>query len=254
MKNVFITGASSGIGLQLVRLLAGRGLRLGMLALPGDDLAKACEMARAAGAAAVDAYGVDVRDREATRRAVAAFAEKAGGLDLFIGCAGVDLDVPIDAYDSARAEFISQVNFNGLMHGANAALEAMLASGEGQIVGIGSLSGWRILPVHADYSVSKAAAEAYLESLRIRLRGRPITVTTVSPGFVLTPMTAGNEDLTALMYFAITAEDAAARILRAIDRRKNYVAFPWHLALGTRLLRALPEPLWRLLSRFISTE
>jgi len=252
MKNVFITGASSGIGLELVRLLAGRGLRLGMLALAGDDLTQAAAMARAAGAAAVSEYGVDVRDRDAVRRAVSSFVEQAGGLDLFIGCAGVDFEVPMQAYDSKRAEFIFNVNFNGLMHGVNAALEVMLAQGEGQIVGIGSLSGWRILPIHADYSASKCAVEAFLEALRIRLRDRAIAVTTVSPGFVRTPMMEGKENLTSLVAFAIEADDAARRILRGIDRRKNYVVFPWPLALGTRLLRAMPDPLWRMATRFIS--
>ena len=252
MKNVFITGASSGIGLALVRLLAGRGLRLGMLALAGDDLTRAAEMARVAGAEAVYEFGVDVRDRAAMRRAVSSFVEQAGGLDLFIGCAGVDFEVPIEAYDAERAEFIFNVNFIGLMHGVNAALTVMLAQGQGHIVGIGSLSGWRILPIHADYSVSKCAVEAYLEALRIRLRDRAITVTTVSPGFVRTPMTAGRENLTSLMAFAIEADDAARRILRGIDRRRNYVAFPWPLVLGTRLLRAMPEPLWRVALRFIT--
>jgi short-subunit dehydrogenase len=114
------------------------------------------------------------------------------------------------------------------------------------------LSAWRILPIHADYSASKCAVEAYLEALRVRLRGRAITVTTVSPGFVRTPMMAGKENLTALVAFAIEADDAARRILRGIDRRQNYVAFPWHLALGTRLLRAMPEPLWRLALPFIT--
>ena len=252
MKNVFITGASSGIGLQLVRLLAGRGLRLGLLALPGDDLAKAAALAREAGAEAVSEYGADVRDREATRSAVASFAAAAGGLDLFIGCAGVDFEVPLEPFDARRAELIYEVNFLGLMHGANAALEVMLAQGRGHIVGIGSLSAWRILPIHADYSVSKCAVEAYLEALRLRLRGRAIAVTTVSPGFVRTPMTVGREKLTPLFYLAIEADDAAARILNGIDRRKNFVAFPWHLALGTRLLRAMPDVIWRLASRLIS--
>jgi hypothetical protein len=249
MKNVFVTGASSGIGAQLVRLLAGRGLCVGTLALQGDELTAAAEMARAAGASDVHAYGVDVRDRAAVRAAVADFVGKAGGLDLFVGCAGVDFDVPIDAYDSERAEFIFDVNLNGLMYGVNAALEVMLKQPSGgQIVGIASLAGWRILPTHADYSASKSAVDAYLESLRIRLRGRRIDVMTVSPGFVRTPMTANHPYP---MPFAVEAQDAARRILRGIDRRKDHIAFPWPYAWGMRLLRAMPDVLWRLLLRLM---
>lgn len=248
MKNVFITGASSGIGLQLAIQFSARGERLGLLALPGDDLTKAADMSRDAGAAEVLAFGADVRDRAVVRKAIQEFAKTGSGIDLFIGCAGVDYEVPFDDFNAGRSEFLYDVNLKGLMFGANAALELMLAQGRGHVVGISSLSGWRILPVHADYCATKCAVNAYLESLRVRLRGRDITVTTVSPGFVRTPMVAGNLNP---MPFAVDADVAARRILRAIDARKNHVAFSLPLVFGTRLLRALPDPLWRFLLRFI---
>ena len=192
-----------------------------------------------------------MRDRAATRGAVEGFAARAGALDLFVGCAGVDIDVPLRDYDARRAEMNFEVNLMGLMYSANSALECMLRQGRGHIVGIGSLAGWRILPVHADYSASKSAVDAYLESLRVRLRGTPITVTTVFPGFVRTPMTAESKHKVPLPW---SAEQAASRIMRGIDRRDEHVAFPWPVAAGVRVLRALPEPLWRLALRLAPKE
>ena len=248
MQNVFITGASSGIGAQLARLYAERGSRLGLLALAGADLVAVTEGAKRSGAGAVHAYGADVRDRGAMRKAVADFAAAAGSIDVYVGCAGVDLDVPFDAnYRSERAERNFEVNLMGLMYGANAAVEILRAQRHGQLVGVGSMAGWRIFPVHADYSASKTAVHAYLESLRVRLRGSAITVSTVYPGQVRTPMTADSRHKVPLSW---SAEQAAERIVRGIDRREEHIAFPWPVVAVARALEALPEPLWRLALRF----
>jgi short-subunit dehydrogenase len=80
---------------------------------------------------------------------------------------------------------------------------------------------------------------AYLESLRVELHGSGLSVVTVSPGYIATPMTARNPYR---MPFILTADEAATRIARLIDRRRSYAVIPWQMAVVARVLRLLPNP------------
>ena len=91
----------------------------------------------------------------------------------------------------------------------------MLARRSGHIVSVSSLAGYKGLPGESAYCASKAAVNAYMEGLRVQARGRGIAVTTVCPGFVHTPMTSPN---TFAMPFVLEADEAAARIVRALRR------------------------------------
>jgi len=114
-------------------------------------------------------------------------------------------------------------------------------------VGIASVAGFRGLPGAGAYSASKAAAIAYLESLRVELRGSGVHVVTVSPGYVATPMTERNPYP---MPFLLNVDEAARRIARAIERRKPHSVIPWQMAVVGGILRALPRPLYdRLFAR-----
>jgi hypothetical protein len=114
----------------------------------------------------------------------------------------------------------------------------MRARGSGSFVGIASVAGFRGLPGAAAYSASKAAAIAYLEALRVELRGTGVQVTTVCPGYIRTAMTAHNPYR---MPFIIDADDAARRIARVIDARRSYAIVPWPIAIVGRILRLLPN-------------
>ena len=113
--------------------------------------------------------------------------------------------------------------------------------GQGALVGIASVAGFRGLPGSGAYSASKAAAIAYLESLRVEQRGTGVAVLTVCPGYVATPMTERNPYP---MPFLLDADEAARRIVRAIDRRKRFYVLPWQMAIGGWLLRILPRPIY----------
>ena len=115
----------------------------------------------------------------------------------------------------------------------------MLARRRGQIVAVSSLAGDRGLPGEAAYCASKAAVNVYLQSLRADLRGRGIRVTTVCPGFVQTEITPLDATLTP---FIISADDAARRIARLIDRRRGGVhRFPRRMALLMGIVNRLPD-------------
>lgn len=263
-QNILISGASSGMGAALVRQYAKQAKTLGLIALAGDELTDIKQQAERLGAKQVFAYPADVSNREAARAAVADFAQKAGSIDLWIAGAAVDIDVPLTHFDESgtqKIEAMYAVNVNGFIYSTNAVLEQMLSQqpkgffkkwskpkSAGHIVGMASLAGKKIYPTHADYSATKTAVDAYLESLRVRLIGHPITVTTVSPGFVRTPMTANH---THPMPFMVSAETAVENIIKGIEQGKEQIAFPQSLVLATNAVRMLPPPIWKMVARLV---
>jgi short-subunit dehydrogenase len=108
-------------------------------------------------------------------------------------------------------------------------------------VAISSLASFKGLPGESAYCASKAAVNIYMEGLRIALGNLGIAVTTICPGFVATAITPMD---TAAAPFQITAEAAARRIARTIDRRKSgVIRFPWLMALLMDLICRLPDSL-----------
>jgi short-subunit dehydrogenase len=120
-------------------------------------------------------------------------------------------------------------------------LAAMRAAGRGRLVGIASVAGIRGLPGAGAYCASKAAAIAYLESLRVELFGSGVKVVTLAPGYIATPMTAHNPYP---MPFLMPADKAARSMARHIERGARFAVMPWPMGLVARLLRVLPRPLF----------
>src|SRR5205085_8055919 len=92
---------------------------------------------------------------------------------------------------------------------------------------------------------SKVAAIRYLEGLRVELRGSGVSVTTICPGYVATPMTERNPYR---MPFILDADDAARRFARVIAARKRYCMVPWQMAIAGRVMQWLPmrfTTVWR---------
>jgi hypothetical protein len=115
------------------------------------------------------------------------------------------------------------------------------ARGARRLVGIASVAGIRGLPGAEAYSASKAAAIAYLESLRLEMRPYGIQVVTVAPGYIETPMTAINPYK---MPFLMPAAQAARRFAGAIARGTTYTVIPWQMGIVAKILRALPNWLY----------
>ncbi len=243
-QRVVITGASSGIGAALAREYARRGATLGLIARRRDPIERLA--AELPGTHA--AYAVDVRDARALRAAAEQFCARFGGADLVIGNAGVSVGTLTDrAEDEPVFREILDINVLGLFNTFQPFLASMRAAHRGTLAGIASVAGFRGLPGAGAYSASKAAAIAYLESLRVELRGSGVHVVTVSPGYVATPMTERNPYP---MPFLLNVDEAARRIARAIERRKPHSVIPWQMAVVGGILRALPRPLYdRLFAR-----
>jgi NAD(P)-dependent dehydrogenase (short-subunit alcohol dehydrogenase family) len=232
---VFITGASSGLGAALARHYGARGARLGLLGRRADALAAVAQ--------GLDArcYTVDVRDADALRDAAGRFLAEVGAPDVVIAAAGISVGtLTEEAGDLAVFRAVMDANVLGMAHTFSPFIASMTATG-GVLCGISSVAGVRGLPGGGAYSASKAAAAIYLEALRLELRSRGIAVVDVAPGYIDTPMTRVNPYA---MPFKLSAEAAALRIARAIDRRQPRTVIPWQMAWVARLLKWLPIPVY----------
>ena len=232
-----ITGASSGIGWELARQLAADGARVGLVARRREPLESLAALIRTAGGVAV-VQPADVAERAQIERAVAGIAAEFGPVDLLIANAGVGMPTLLEPVNVADVEAMIRVNVLGVVYAFAAVLPEMLRRGCGHLAAVSSLGGYLGLPGESGYCASKAAVNVYLDGLRIHLRGRGVKVTTLSPGFVTTPMTAAN---TFWMPGLLSAEQAARRMLAALRRGKSVYRFPWITRFFMRLLKAMPD-------------
>lgn len=232
-----VTGASSGIGWALAKVLAAEGCKVGLVARRRDKLDQlAAEIQKAGGTAAVAA--ADVGDRGQTLQAIGEVSAALGPVDLLIANAGVGMPTQLEPINIADIEQMFRVNLMGVIYALEAVLPEMLRRGSGHVAAISSAAAFKGLPGESAYCASKAAVNSYMEGLRIQLHGRGIHVTTICPGFVRTPMT---EVMNTPMPFCLEADDAARRIVRALKRKRKLYTFPWQIAVLMRLARLLPD-------------
>lgn len=235
-KRVWIVGASTGIGEALARELAARGARLLLSARHAERLQKlAAELSGA------QALLLDVSVAQSWAPAAAEAQALLGGLDLVVFNAGTY--EPLRAWELTPQKIRAtlDVNLLGVMDGVAAVLPAMLAAGQGHLVIVGSVAGYRGLPKAAVYGPSKAALINFAESIRMDLAPRGIAVTLISPGFVATPLTAQNDfHMPAL----ITPQVAASEILKGLARGEFEIHFPKRFSRFLKLLRLLPARLY----------
>ena len=233
-----VTGASSGIGWALAKVLAAEGCKVGLVARRKEQAGRRSprRFARRGGTAAVAA--ADVGDRGQTLAAIHAVREQLGPIDLLIANAGVGMPTLLEPVNVADVEKMFRVNVLGVVYAIEAVLPEMLQRGRGHLAAVSSLAAYKGLPGESAYCASKAAVNTYMEGLRIQLRDRGIAVTTICPGFVQTPMTDVNDFN---MPWLMEADEAARRIVRALRRRRKVYNFPWQMALLMKLTRWLPD-------------
>ena len=234
-SRIFITGASSGIGEALARHYAAQGATLGLVARRGTELGRlAAELG-----AATRTYACDVRDAQSMRAAAADFVASHGSPDVVIANAGISRGTLTQVSADTRAfEEIIAINLIGMVNTFQPFVDAMTAARRGKLVGIASVAGYRGLPGAAAYSASKAAVIAYLEALRVELNPSGVRVITICPGYIATPMTKGNPYP---MPFLLSADAAATKIGRIIERGASYAVIPWQMAVLARILRVVPN-------------
>ncbi len=190
--HAIVTGGSSGIGLALVRRLAGQGERVSVLALDNEDLAG---LAAEPPTPSVRTAAVDVADREAVHAAVAASEGAQGPCDLLVTCAGIV--TPGRFWELPDEEFTRHmdVNYFGTLWPTRAVVPGMINRRSGAIVMISSFAGVLGVYGYGAYSPSKFAVRGLAETLRMELKPYGVHVAGVYPSDVDTPMLAAENEL-----------------------------------------------------------
>jgi 3-oxoacyl-[acyl-carrier protein] reductase len=190
-KRALVTGGSRGIGAATARLLARAGAHV-MIGYRSrtDDAERVAAELRTHGVTA-SAHAADISTREGAESLVQATVHALGGLDLFVGNAGVwpEEEVPLAAMDDARWMRTMRENVDSIFYTTRAV--ARLISDHGRIVLVSSTAGQRGEAYHADYGTSKGAVISLTKSLAVELASRDVTVNSVAPGWVDTEMVAG---------------------------------------------------------------
>ena len=239
-----ITGASSGIGAALAKRLARHGDHVILVARRLRLLQEvAAEIEKAGGSSEISVCDVTVG--EAARECVDEALRKHGRIDRLVLNAGGGSRTAPENLTGADMRASFDLNLFGVVNFVEAALPGLLAQGNGQIVAIGSIAGFRGLPHAASYGAAKAALMNYIESLRIDLAPRGIAVTLAAPGFVVTKDSRKQR----AKPMSIDVELASEVLAKAILARRPYISFPWTLAWIARLMRLLPPPLYDRLIR-----
>ena len=237
---VFITGASSGIGQALALHYARAGWRLALVVRKEIETKSWLDAFQIS----TDSYQIYVADVAQVDTIVAAgrAAMEAQGLpDVVIANAGISvgMDTAIRSDLQVMADTFATNNV-GMAATFHPFLAGMVQRGHGTLVGIASVAGIRGLPGHGAYCASKAAAISYCESLRGELRGSGVSVVTLLPGYVDTPLTRSNRYP---MPFLMQPEAFAAQAAAAIASQTSYRVIPWQMGVVAKLLRMLPNSL-----------
>lgn len=228
-----VTGGASGMGLSICAALAEAGHRVAVLDINGTAAQRAAEHLRADGATAM-ACAVDVTDRDAVREAVHKVRVEFGAIEILVTSAGLVDFAPFTDITPEAWNRVVEVNLNGVFHCAQAVVPDMLAAGWGRIVTISSSSAQRGSPGMVHYTASKGAVLAMTKALAREYAAAGITVNTIPPSGIDTPMSrrsqaAGHLPDSAVMAKAIpvghlgTGEDIAAACAFLCSEQAGYI-------------------------------
>jgi len=234
-RTVWLIGASTGIGRATAALLHAKGAHVIVSARNVQAL-----QAFVAAHPGSDFEALDVADVAAVREVAARIQSRApsGRLDMVVYCAGHYQAMRAQTFDLAEALRHQQINYVGALHVLAATLPLLTAQGAGHLSLVGSVAGFRGLPKAMAYGPTKAALNNLAECLYLDLHPQGIGVSVINPGFVQTPLTAGNDfDMPALL----TPEQAASEIVSGWHAGRFEIHFPWRFTLWLKLLRHLPH-------------
>jgi len=257
-RRIILTGASEGIGRALALALASRGARLALAARDRERLESLAQECRARGGEAL-AVPTDVTNQQDLEWLVAETVKSFGGLDAVIHNAGITMWSRFDALqDFTIFERIMEVNYLAPVR-LTALTLPHLRQSRGLIVAVASLAGLTGVPERSGYAASKHAMIGFFDSLRIELAGTGVDVSVVAPDFVVSEIHKraigpDGEPLGAspmMQRKIMTADECAARIVRAMEKRQRLLLMSRRGRLGRWLKLLAPAVIDRIAARAI---
>jgi short-subunit dehydrogenase len=247
-KRAFITGASSGLGLELARALGRDGWKLGLFDRNVERLARVEEELSGAGLTVL-AYPGDVTNSDELTVAVNSFAATQDGLELMINNAGVAGSGTLMEVSLEDWRWIVDINFMGVVHGARAAIPHLQRNGAGLMINVASAAAFASAPGMISYNATKAAVLSLSETLSGELAASGTQVSVVMPTFVPTnliesfrgPAEARERATQALRDSKYAATDAARDILLQAAAGRLYIVLPGSARMLWRLKRWAPR-------------
>jgi NADP-dependent 3-hydroxy acid dehydrogenase YdfG len=244
-KNIWIIGASSGIGKATAEHLVEQGANVAISARSGDKLKDIVDGFDGDNHMALP---MDVSKIDDFDTAIQALTKNWDRLDSVIFLPAI-----YDFHSDARKDldFIHKaidVNLKGALTTAEKTIPIFEKQGQGQIVLCGSIAGYRGLPNGQPYCATKAAIINYAESLKLEMEPKNIDVKLISPGFVKTDLTDKNDFE---MPFIIETDEAAKRIANGLISKPFEIHFPKRMTYIMKLIQLLPNPLYFMFGRQI---
>jgi NAD(P)-dependent dehydrogenase (short-subunit alcohol dehydrogenase family) len=236
-QTVWITGGGSGIGRALARSFARDGYSV---AVSGRRMAALEETAREH-PASIRCHSLDVTDSATTEQVISRIEAHQGPIGVAVLNAGQYRPMWASDFDPAPFREMVETNLVGVANAIAPLLTRMRKRGTGTIVIVASVAGYSGLPGAAAYGATKAALINLAEALHPDALRFGIRIAVVNPGFVETPLTAGNDFA---MPFLIDAGEACRRIRRGIEGDAFEIAFPRRFVLLLKLARLLPYRLF----------
>ena len=191
-RAAIVTGASSGIGLAIARVLGEQGYALTAAARRPEKLTAAAEELRGAGYE-VEEVAANMASEEDIQRVVAAHRERFGRLDVLVNNAGVGAGATVDEHKTKHIDLQLAVNLRAIVIFYRECAELLRAAGKEHrnavVVNLSSISGKSGQPFLSVYSATKAGVIAYTQAMNKELNADGIKSVALCPGFVETPMT-----------------------------------------------------------------
>jgi uncharacterized protein len=251
LETVLVTGASSGIGLELARCFAGDGSRLVLVARKGKALEALADELRKAHKIQAQVISADLAHPEAAPRLLAHLHSAGLKVDVLVNNAGFGAQGKFAELPLGRQLEMLQVNITTLTHLTGLLLPGMLERRRGGILNVGSTAAFQPGPGMAVYYASKAYVLSFTEALAEELAGTGVTVTAVCPGPTATNFgaAANMHTLGLVQTISMSAQAVARQGHRAYRRGQVVVINGFRNQLPTVLVRLFPRALVRKIAR-----